>query len=73
MLVAVMQIRQVNVTMHQAPMAVGMGMQFSWRIGWSVLMLMVFVVTMQMLMLQGLVDVIVFVMFGQMQPDARNH
>ena len=42
MLVAVMQIRQVNVTM-------------------------------QMLMLQGLVDVIVFMMFGQMQPDARNH
>ena len=54
-------------------MAVGMGMRLTGRIGWSVLVLMVFVVTMQMLMLQGLVDVIVFMMFGQMQPDARNH
>jgi hypothetical protein len=54
-------------------MAVGMGMRLPGRIGWPVIMLMVFVVTMQMVVLQGLVDVIVFVMFGQMQPDARNH
>jgi hypothetical protein len=54
-------------------MSVGMRMRLSWRIGWSVLMPMVFVVTMEMLVLHGLVDVIVFVMFGQMQPNAQNH
>jgi hypothetical protein len=69
----VMKIRHVNVTMHHWLVPVPMRMRFSGWIVRTVLVVMVFIVTMAMIVFQGFVKMAVLVVFRQMQPHAKNH
>ena len=53
MVVAVMKVWHMRVTMNRRLVPMRMSMRFSGWIGWQVLMLVVFIVTMRMLVLQG--------------------
>ena len=69
--VPVMQVGCVWVRMHEVFVPVRMRMRFAGRIIKFVHVLMVLVVHMHVLVLHRLVRVLVFVMFGKMQPDAE--
>ena len=50
-----------------------MGVRFAGWIIWAVLVLMVLIVHVRMSVLHGLMDVLVLMMLGEMQPDADAH
>ena len=56
-----MDIRVVRVAMRRQRMSVPMSMRFAWRIGPRVLVLMVLVMVVEMLVLQRLMNMQVFV------------
>ena len=60
----------MRVGMSQLRVSVPMGMRFARRIAWRVLVLVVLVVVMEMFVFQWLMDVLVFVSLGDVQPDA---
>jgi hypothetical protein len=47
-----------------------MGMRFARRVAWRVLVLVVLIVVVEMFVFQRLMDVLVFVSLGDVQPDA---
>ena len=63
----------VWMTMHEARMAMPVRMRLARWIGRDVLMTMVRVVTMPVFVLHRLVDVLVIVPLGQVQPEAQTH
>ena len=69
----VMQIRVMRVPVDQARVLVPMGVRLAWRIGRTMRVLMVLVVRMRMIVRGRLVDVLVFVCFGDVQPDTDCH
>lgn len=71
--VAVMNIREMWVRVCQILVSVGVRMRFSEWIIRSVSMSVMFVVRMEMVVLQRLVSMLVLVPFGQMQPDTGGH
>jgi hypothetical protein len=64
MAVAVMKVRQVNVTMYHRLMPVPMRMRLSGWIGWQVLVLMVSIMAMEMVVFQGFMRMFVLVVLG---------
>src|SRR5712664_2672699 len=66
-------IRRVLVSMLKRPVTMPVGVRLTGRIQRSVLMLMVLVVRVRMLMRQGVMDMEMFVMLGDVQPDAHGH
>jgi hypothetical protein len=50
-----------------------MGMRFARRVAWRVLVLVVLIVVVEMFVFQRLMDVLVFVSLGDVQPDADEH
>jgi hypothetical protein len=73
MFVQVMHVRDVWVRVLQAPVSVGVGVRFSRRIVRQVLVLVMIIVNVRMHMLHRLMNVLVLVMLGQMQPHADGH
>ena len=65
----VMDAGVMRVGMCQPLVSVAMGMRFARRIAWRVLVLVVLVVV-EMFVFQRLMDVLVFVSLGDVQPDA---
>jgi hypothetical protein len=65
-----MDVRVMWVGMSQPRVSVAMGMRFARRIAWRVLVLVVLVVVVEMCVFQRLMDVLVFVSLGDVQPDA---
>ena len=72
MFVPVMDVRVMRMTVVQPFVAMHVTVRLRQQF-WSIMMPMMFVVTMAMLVLNGLVYVFVFVPLRQMQPDADNH
>ena len=68
-----MDVRVMWVGMSQPRVSVPMGMRFARRIAWRVLVLVVLVVVVEMFAFQRLMDVLVFVSLGDVQPDADEH
>ena len=66
----VMDVGVMRVGMCQPLVSVAMGMRFARRIAWRVLVLVVLVVVVEMFVFQRLMDVLVFVSLGDVQPDA---
>jgi hypothetical protein len=69
----VMDVGVMRVGMSQPRVSVPMGMRFARRIAWRVLVLVVLVVVVEMFVFQRLMDVLVFVSLGDVQPDAEEH
>jgi hypothetical protein len=65
-----MDVRVMRVGMSQPRVLVPMGMRFARRIAWRVFVLVVLVVVVEMFVFQRLMDVLVFVSLGDVQPDA---
>jgi hypothetical protein len=65
-----MDVRVMRVGMCKPRVSVAMGMRFARRIAWRVLVLVVLVVVMEMFVFQRLMNVLVFVSLGDVQPDA---
>jgi hypothetical protein len=65
-----MDVRVMRVGMSQPGVLVPMGMRFARRIAWRVFVLVVLVVVVEMFVFQRLMDVLVFVSLGDVQPDA---
>ena len=68
-----MEVRQVSVTMPHRLMPVPMRMGLSGRIVRTVLMSMVFIMTVPMVVFQGLMKMFVLVVFGQVEPHPVHH
>ena len=68
-----MEVRIVGMPVHQANVPVPMSVWLIGRIGRTMLVLMMLVVTMPVFMLHRLVNVLVLVPLGQMQPEAEAH
>ena len=68
-----MDVRVMWLGMSQPRVSVPMGMRFARRIAWRVLVLVVLVVVVEMFAFQRLMDVLVFVSLGDVQPDADEH
>jgi len=71
--VPVVKVGIVGMAMHEGRMAMPMRMQVAGRIGRCVHMLVMSVVPVPMLVLQRFMDVLVFVLLGQVQPQAEPH
>jgi len=71
--VTVMNVGIVGVGMRQPCMLMAVGVRFAWRIAWSVFVLVVLVVIVKVSVLHRLVNVAMFVAFGNVQPDAYKH
>jgi hypothetical protein len=69
----VMDVGVMRVGMFQPRVSVAMGVRFARRIAWRVLVLVVLVVVVEMFVFQRLMDVLVFVSLGDVQPDADEH
>jgi hypothetical protein len=69
----VMDVGIMRVGMCQPRVSVPMGMRFARRIAWRVLVLVVLVVVVEMFVFQRLMNVLVFVSLGDVQPDADEH
>jgi hypothetical protein len=69
----VMDVGVMRVGMFQPRVSVAMGVRFARRIAWRVLVLVVLVVVVAMFVFQRLMDVLVFVSLGDVQPDADEH
>ena len=72
MFVAVMEVRIVRMPVDEARMLVPVRMRLGPRIR-SMLVLVVRIMDMEMLMFHRLVDVLVHMLLGQMQPQADRH
>jgi hypothetical protein len=68
MSVPMMEVRVVRMPVHQANVTMPMSVQFAGRIACAMRVLMMLVVTMPVFMLHRLVNVLVLVPLGQMQP-----
>ena len=66
----VMNVWVMRMRMYQTRVLVATGMRFARRIAWRVLVLVVLVVVVEMCLFQRLMDVLVFVSLGDVQPDA---
>ena len=73
MAVLVMQVGVMRMPVSQLLMAVPVGMRFAWRVDINMDVAMMLVVQMAMLVLDRLVNVVVLMPFGQMQPEANGH
>ena len=73
MAVPVVQIGVVRMPMHQARMAMPVGMRLAEWVGRFVLVLVVRIVAMAVLVLHRFMHMLVLVLFGQVQPDAERH
>ena len=69
----VMQVRIVRVFMDHRRMPVAMCMRLANRIVWPVGMLMMFIVPMPMLVHHLIMPMLVLMLFGDMQIDAKRH
>jgi hypothetical protein len=70
--VTVMNVGIVGVGMRQPCMLMAVGVRFAWRIAGSVFVLVVLVVIVKVLVLHRLMNVPMFVAFGNVQPDAMS-
>jgi hypothetical protein len=70
---AMMQVRVVRVSVYERGVPVPVRVRLAGRIGDSVLVLVMFVVTMPVLVLHRFVDVFMHVPLGQMQPQTEAH
>ena len=68
-----MEVRVVRMPVHQANVPVPMSVWFTGRIAGTMRVLMMLVVTMSVFMLHRLVNVLMLMTFGQMQPEAEAH
>jgi len=68
-----MEVWHVSVTMPHWLVTVPMRMGLSGRIGRTVLVAMVFIVTVPMVVFQGLMEMFVLVVLGQMEPHSNHH
>ena len=73
MSVPMMEVRVVRMPVREADVPMPMGVRFDGRIAGAMRVLMVLVVTMPVFMLHRLVNVLVLVPLGQMQPEAETH
>ena len=73
MLVLVVHVRHVRMLVLQPLVAMRVRVGLAGRIVRRVLVLMVLIVHMRVGVLQGLMDVLVLVVLGQVQPDADAH
>jgi hypothetical protein len=73
MTMAMMQIGVVGMPVHQTDMPMPVRVWFVWLIARTVLMLVMCIVTMPVLMFHRIVDVVVFMLFGQVQPKTQAH
>lgn len=73
MWVPVMEIRVVRVGMAQPRMLMWMGVRLAGRLAPAVLVLMMLVVDVQVVVRELPMLVLVFMMLGQMKPDAQGH
>ena len=71
--VRVMHVRHMRMGVLQPAVRVGMGVRLPRRIAGAVRVPMMLVVHVRMGVLHRLVDVLVLVPLGQMQPDAERH
>ena len=68
-----MWIRKVRVGMSQRTMSMGMEMRLARRIALAMLMLMMRIMNMGMRVFKQGVIMVMFVVFGEMKPDAKAH
>jgi hypothetical protein len=73
MTVDVMRVRRVWMSVLKPSVIVPMGVRFSGRVLRAVLVLMVLVMQMWVRMRYQLVNVLVLMMFSEVQPDAQSH
>ena len=73
MVVTVMEVRHVSVTMPHRLVTVPMRMGLAGRIGRTVLVSMVFIVTVAMVMFQGLMKMFVLVVLGKVEAHPDHH
>ena len=73
MSVLMMHVRHVLVGMLQSHMRMPMGVGLTWRIFGFVDVLMILIMNVRMRVYQRFVDMLVFVMLGQMQPHSDRH
>ena len=71
--VTVMDVRVVRMCVNEFLVPVPVGVRFTLRVIRAVRVMVVFIVRVQMLVLHRFVMVIVFVTFGEVQPDAASH
>jgi hypothetical protein len=71
--VTVMEVRHVSVSMPHRLVPVPMRMGLSGRIGRTVLVSMVFIVTVPMVVFQGFMKMFVLVVLGQVEPNPDHH
>jgi len=69
----VMDVGVMRMRMYQTRVLMTMGMRFARRIVGRMLVLVVLVVVMEMFVFHRVVDVLVFVSLGHMQPNADEH
>ena len=70
---AMVFVRHVVMGMRQARVTMRMSVRLAQGIERSVIMLMVLVMRMRMIMRDGIVNVKMFVMLGDVKPDASRH
>jgi hypothetical protein len=68
-----MQIGVMGMSVHRLGMPVPMRMRLARRVARTMIVLVVLVVTVPVLVLHEVVEVFVFVLFGQVQPKAETH
>ena len=73
MLMPVMNVWVMRMGMSQPRVLVAMGMRFASRIVKRMRVLMMLVVVVEMFVFHRVVDVLVFVSFGDVQPNADQH
>ena len=73
MFVRVVHVGDMRMLVCEPFVAMPMRMRLAERIAWSMNVLMVLVVDMRMTMLEGLMDVFVVMLLGQVQPDTEAH
>ena len=73
MAVRVVHIRHMRMLVHEPLVAMPVRMGLAGRIVWAVAVLMVRIVHMRVTVLQGLMDVFVLMILGQVQPDPEAH
>ena len=73
MSVRVVHVGDVRMLVREPFVAMLMGVRLAWWIAWPMGVLMVLVVHMRMAMLQGLMEVFVVMVLGQVQPDTDAH
>ena len=73
MAVRVVHVRHMRMLVHEPLVAMPVRMGLAGRIVWAVRVLMVRIVHMRVAVLQGLMDVFVLMVLGQVQPDPEAH